>query len=255
MRRLVVVMTDFGLSDPYAGQVSAVLSACSDVQIISITHEVPPHDVALGAHIIDASLELLPDGTIFLAVVDPGVGTDRRGLIVRRSGCWMIGPDNGLLTPPEQDVETWEIDRPQTWRPTVQATFHARDVFASVAGRLAAYARPEWLGTSIKNPLRIKRMTAHVENGIAYGNVLHVDTFGNLITSIPASVAQSASSIRTQLDGLTIEGLSETYGTGDQFVALIGSWNLLEVARPGRSAATELGVGVGTPVIATLMNR
>ena len=254
MRRIVAVMTDFGLSDPYAGQVNAVLSAYSDLQIISITHHVPPHNIALGAHILDASLDLFPDGSVFLAVVDPGLGTDRRGLIIRRSGRWLVGPDNGLLTTLDAEVEAWEIDQPQTWRPTIQATFHARDIFASVAGQLASYARPEWLGTSITNPIQIKRISAHVEEGIAHGQVVHIDTFGNLITSIPASVALSSSSIKTELDGLTIEGLSETYGTGSKFVALIGSWNLLEVARPGGSAATELGIGVGAPITATLIN-
>ena len=248
MNRLVALLTDFGTEDPYAGQVAAVVAGMADARVVSLTHGVPPHHIQLGAHIVDASLGVLPAGSVLLAVVDPGVGTERRGLTVRREGRWLVGPDNGLLTPAEVTVRCWSIDRPETWRATVAPTFHARDVFAPVAARLANYERPEWLGSPIENPLRIERPAARTEGQISQGEVIHVDAFGNLITNVPSAFVQTARVLETRVGNMRIKGLAETYGSGDDPVALVGSWNLLEVAVPGGSAARTLGCCVGTPV-------
>ena len=248
MKRLVALVTDFGTGDPYAGQVAAVVAADSDARVVSLTHAVPPYDIQLGAHIVDASLEILPTGAVLLAVVDPGVGTARRGLIVRRGGRWLVGPDNGLLAPAEGAVRCWAIDRPETWRESVAPTFHARDVFAPIAARLANYERPEWLGSPIGNPTRVERPTASVAGQVAQGKVIHVDAFGNLITNVPAAFVQTSCMLNTRVADIRIDGLALTYGTGDAPVALIGSWNLLEIALPGKSATQALGCGVGTAV-------
>lgn len=248
MNRLVALLTDFGTDDPYAGQMATVVAAASDARVIDLTHGAPPQHIQLGAHIVDASLELLPTGSVLLAVVDPGVGTERNGLIVRRDGRWLVGPDNGLLTPAEGAVRCWAIDRPETWRASVAPTFHGRDIFAPVAARLANYERPEWLGSPIKDPVRIKRPAAQVEGQTARGEVIHVDAFGNLITNIAAAFVQTARTVETRVGGMQISGLAETYGSGDAPVALVGSWNLLEIATPGGSAAQALGCRVGAPV-------
>ena len=248
MNRLVALLTDFGTDDPYAGQVAAVVAAAAEARVVSLTHGVPACHVQLGAHIVDASLEVLPPGAVLLAVVDPGVGTERRGLIVRRDGRWLVGPDNGLLTPAAGAVRCWTIDRPETWRPTVASTFHARDIFAPVAARLANYARPEWLGSPIGDPLRIERPAARVQGPTARGDVVHVDAFGNLITNVPSAFVQTGRGIETRIADMRIEGLAMTYGSGDAPVALIGSWNLLEIAVPGGSAAQAFGCRVGASV-------
>ncbi|MCY3749449.1 MAG: SAM-dependent chlorinase/fluorinase [Chloroflexi bacterium] len=249
MNRLVALLTDFGSDDPYAGQVAAVVAAASEARVVSLTHGVPRHDIQLGSHIADASLELLPTGGVLLAVVDPGVGTERRGLIVRRDGRWLVGPDNGLLTPATGDVRCWVLDRPETWRASVAPTFHARDIFAPVAARLADYERPEWLGSPIEDPVRIERPAARVDGSAAQGEVVHVDTFGNLVTNVPASFAQTARRLETRVGDTRIEGLAATYGSGDEPVAVVGSWNLLEVAVPNGSAAHELRCHVGDAVL------
>lgn len=250
MNRLVAILTDFGTDDPYAGQVAAAVAALTPARVVSLTHGVPPHHIQLGAHIVDASLNCLPPGSVLLAVVDPGVGTDRRGLIVRRDGRWLVGPDNGLLTPTEGDIQCWTVDRPETWRAEVVPTFHARDIFAPVAARLANYARPEWLGTPVRDPARVDRPVARIAGPRARGKVVHVDVFGNLITNIPAAFVQTGGMLETQVGDARIEGLAETYGFGDKPVALIGSWSLLEIAIPGGSAAAHLECGVGDIVTA-----
>ena len=248
MNRLVALLTDFGTDDPYAGQVAAVVAAASEARVVSLTHGVPPQHVQLGAHIVDASLELLPTGAVLLAVVDPGVGTERRGLIVRRGDHWLVGPDNGLLIPTNGAVRCWAIDRPETWRTPVAPTFHARDIFAPVAARLAGYERPDRLGSPIGDPLQIARPAARVEGPTARGEVVHVDGFGNLITNVPSAFVQTAHRIETRIADMRIEGLAVTYGSGNAPVALLGSWNLLEIAVPGGSAAQALGCRVGASV-------
>ncbi len=248
MNRLVALLTDFGTDDPYAGQVAAAIAAASEARVVSLTHGVPPHQIHLGAHIVDASLEYLPCGAVLLAVVDPGVGTERHGLIVRRDGRWLVGPDNGLLTPTDGDIQCWTLNRPETWRSKVTPTFHARDIFAPVAARLANYERPEWLGTPVQDPVRVDRPSACADTPIARGEVIHIDVFGNLITNIPAAFVQTGSMLETRVGATRIDGLAKTYGAGVKPVALIGSWNLLEVAVPGESAAERLACRIGDSV-------
>lgn len=252
MNRLVALLTDFGTDDPYAGQVAAVLAANSDAQIVSLTHGVPPQHIQLGSHIVDASLELLPTGGVLLAVVDPGVGTARRGLIVRRDGRWLVGPDNGLLTPTQGDIQCWSLDRPDAWRDPVAPTFNARDIFAPIAARLANYERPDWLGSLVRDPVRVNRPSACPDGPNIRGEVIHVDAFGNLITNIRAALVQTAHMVETQVGEARIKGLAATYGTGHDPVALIGSWNLLEIAVPGGSAAQRLSSCIGDAITVEL---
>ena len=248
MNRLVALLTDFGTNDPYAGQLAAVIASETKARVISLTHGVPPHQILLGAHIVDASLDVLPPGAVLVAVVDPGVGTERRGLIVRRDGRWLVGPDNGLLTSTEGDVRCWTIDRPEAWRAPVAPTFHARDIFAPIAARLANFERPDWLGSLVHDPVRGARPSAYADGPNIRGEIIHVDAFGNLITNIRAAFVQTACMYETQVSATRIKGLAATYGTGHEPVALIGSWNLLEVAVPGGSAAQALGCRIGDAV-------
>lgn len=252
MSRMVALLSDFGTDDPYAGQMAAVVAAAANAQVLTITHGVPPHAIPLGAHIVDASLDVLPHGSVLLAVVDPGVGTTRRGLIVRRAGRWLVGPDNGLLTSTTGSVRCWAINRPETWRASVAPTFHARDIFAPIAARLANYERPDQLGSAVRNPIQVDRPSARLDGSTVRGEVVHVDIFGNLITNVPAAVLQTSHMLEARVGGVRIEGLAVTYGSGNAPVALIGSWNLLEIAIPGGSAAQALGIGVGDRITVCL---
>ncbi len=254
MNRVIAFLSDFGLKDPYVGQVETLLATKSRARVVNVMHNIPPQHVDLAAHIVDGTLGLVPAGSVILAVVDPGVGTDRRGLIVLRNGRWLVGPDNGLLTPPAENIQAWEINNSLVARPPAIDTFHARDIFAPVSIRLLAYERPEWFGRNIPDPIRIARPSAHLRNGIAEGHIVHIDTYGNLISNIPSALLADTSNVHVVIEAgygsERIEGISTTYGHGTSLIAVIGSWNLLEVALPQGSAAASLGITVGTPITA-----
>jgi S-adenosylmethionine hydrolase len=224
-------------------------SIAPQARVVHITHTVPPQNIALGALIVAASAPLLPPGGVLLGVVDPGVGTDRRGLIVRAAGRWLVGPDNGLLLAGPAPTGVWVLDRPEHWRPDPTPTFHGRDVFAPVAAQLANYVRPDALGSAIHDPVAAPRLVAEVHEGTARGEVIYIDRFGNLITNLPLSVAQPESDVVIEIAGRRIAGIRRSYGEGREPIALVGSWNLLEIAVPGGSAAELLGVARGTEVL------
>ena len=249
MRRVIGLVTDFGTQDPYAGQIEAAIAASApDVRVVHLTHGIPPQNLAVGALVVAASAPLLPPGAVLVGVVDPGVGTRRRGIILRLGGRWLVGPDNGLLMAGGQPEGAWQLDRPEHWRRYPSPTFHVRDIFAPVAARLAAYVRPDALGTPISDPVPASLSFAvRDERGVA-GRVIHVDRFGNLITNVSAQLVPAGSDALIEIAGVRIGGLQRTYGSGTKPVALVGSWNLLEIAVPGESAAERLGAGPGTEV-------
>lgn len=249
MQRLVALVSDFGTSDPYAGQMeAAVLAQAPDARVVSITHGIPPQDIALGAVVVAASLERLPPGAILVAVVDPGVGGGRRGLIVRAASRWLVGPDNGLLMGPPTIEGVWHLDRPEYWRPDPHPTFHGRDVFAPVAGHLARRVRPDAMASPIDDAIPAPATMAQTLDGMVEGRIVHVDHFGNLITNIPSASVRAVTHGVVELRGMRIDGVQPTYGSGSDPVAVVSSLGLLEIAVPGGNAAATLGAARGDPV-------
>lgn len=241
--RLVAFVTDFGLTDPYAGQVEAsVLAGAPNAQVISITHSVPPHDVALGAVLVAAALKHLPPGAILVAVVDPGVGTERRGLIVRASSRWLVGPDNGLITAAEDISGVWHLDRPEYWARDPHPTFHGRDVFGPVASHLARFTHPDTMGSRIDDALPgAADLAIATPTGIE-GHVAHIDQFGNLITNIPEAALAGIGQAVVEIADTRIVGVKPSYGTrSSDPIAVISSLGLLEIALPSGSAKDLLG--------------
>ncbi|MCY3784981.1 MAG: SAM-dependent chlorinase/fluorinase [Chloroflexi bacterium] len=249
MQRLVALISDFGTTDPYAGQMeAAVLAQAPDAQVVSITHGIPPQDIALGAVVVAASLERLSPGAILVAVVDPGVGGRRRGLIVRAASRWLVGPDNGLLMGAAAVEGTWHLDRPEYWRADPHPTFHGRDVFAPVAGHLARYVRPDAMASPIDDAIPAPETMAKTRDGTVEGRVVHVDHFGNLITNIPSAAVRAIAHGMVELGGVRIDSVQPTYGSGSDPVAVVSSLGLLEIAIPGGSAEATLAAKRGDPV-------
>ena len=249
MSRVVGFVSDFGRDDPYAGQMETSVAAIAPTaRVIHLTHGIPPQNVGLGALVVAASAPLLPPGAVLVGVVDPGVGGERRGILVRAGGRWLVGPDNGLLLAGPAPDGIWHLDRPAYWRPDPSPTFHGRDIFAPVAAHLASYVRPDALGSPLSDAVPAPLVPAMVDEKGAAGQVVYVDRFGNLITNIPGHLAPAGSLARIEIAGARLDGVQSTYGTGAQPVALIGSWNLLEIALAGRSAAELLGVSPGATV-------
>ena len=187
-RPVISILTDFGLVDPYVGQVKGViLSYCRDAVIIDLTHEVMPFNELQAAFILRVSAPYMPPATIHLCIVDPGVGTGRRGIILETArGDIFVGPDTGFMVPAAEALgvsAAYEINESKL-PPRSAETFHARDVFAHVVGRLARGEKPSSLGRRIESYAAIKLPEPVIEGDSAETTIMHVDRFGNLVTNL-----------------------------------------------------------------------
>ncbi|PYM36464.1 MAG: hypothetical protein DME17_10090, partial [Candidatus Rokuibacteriota bacterium] len=187
MRGIITLTTDFGRRDPWVGAMKGVILAVTrDVDLVDLTHEIAPHDVLEGALALEAAAPFFPAGTVHLAVVDPGVGGARRALVVARDEQRFVGPDNGLFTPflLTAGWRAFELSASEFRLPVASRTFHGRDVFAPAAAHLALGIPPERFGVAVTDPVRLPWPASRaVADGVA-GEVVHVDWFGNLVTSI-----------------------------------------------------------------------
>ncbi len=158
---IITVTTDFGTADSYVGVMKGViLGIASDVRLVDLSHEIAPQDVRGAEFILSRAVPFFPDGTVHLAVVDPGVGSHRRPLLITTSRASYVGPDNGLFTfaLEETSAEIFELDRPEFWLSSVSRTFHGRDIFAPVAAHVARGVPRHNLGRRIYDPVRLSRV-------------------------------------------------------------------------------------------------
>lgn len=250
---IITLTTDFGLSDGYVGAMKGViLGIAPDARLVDLSHEITPQNVRQGAYILESAIPYFPGGTVHVAVVDPGVGGNRRPLLVTTPRAAFVGPDNGLFTfaLDAPAAQAWALDRPAYWLSDVSRTFHGRDIFAPVAAHLAAGVAPQAVGTPITDALRLPlQMPQRRGNNRILGHVIHIDRFGNLISNIPAAWIMTG--VWTcDIAARHIPRISDTYSAGapGELLALIGSRGTLEVAIREASAAQTLGARVGQPV-------
>jgi S-adenosylmethionine hydrolase len=260
MSRIITLTTDFGPESPYIAQIKGViLSISPEATLVDITHAIPPQNVRQGALALAESTTWFPPETIHVAVVDPGVGTKRNIIYARIGSAHFIAPDNGLLsrlalaTPPSTIIAVAE---PQFWLPRVSATFHGRDIMAPVAARLALGLDPARLGPPQSELVRLDWVEARVTANRIEGTVQSIDSFGNLITDIPAEAlarAPRGEEVAIVCDDHETRGIFNTYADQPEMtlIALVGSSGKLELAIVGDSAAAMLGIHVGTPVTIT----
>lgn len=261
MRPIVALLTDFGTQDAYAGALrGAVLAAVPDAQVVDLTHEVPPHDVRAAAFALEAAYAAFPAGAAFVAVVDPGVGSDRRGIAVAACGYAFVGPDNGLFTPvleAHPDARVHHVTNAGLFRHEVAPTFHARDIFAPVAARLAAGMPIEETGPPIPDPVTLPLPRLRGLPGGWQAEVVHVDRFGSLVTSVGrgdfdallAAVGGDPTELVVLVEDAVLP-IVRTYAevAEGEPCALRGGGGRLEIAVNRGSAARLIGAGVGTPV-------
>jgi S-adenosylmethionine hydrolase len=253
---LVTLLTDFGSRDVYVGQVKgAILSVCRQASLIDLTHDIPPGNIAAAAIAWADAVTPFPPQTIHVGVVDPGVGTQRRG-IAAEIGPWrFVCPDNGLLS---GIVQTWpliravELTEPRWWRSDVSSVFHGRDIFGPVAAHWASGQSVTDFGPLISKPLETVTIPSPQRNdrGIA-GTVLAIDHFGNLRTNIPAFwIEGPPEDWHIEIGNETIHGLVRCFGDADTgaLLALLGSHGRVEVAVNRGNAAERLNASVGTSV-------
>jgi S-adenosylmethionine hydrolase len=258
MMSVITLTTDFGSGDHEAGVLRGVIwSIAPEAKIADLTHEITPQDVLEAALLLWRVARYFPDGTIHVVVVDPGVGTERRGIAARIGAQYFVGPDNGLVSlllsraeEQGQPASFVQLDRPQFWLPEVSNVFHGRDIFAPVAGHLAAGAPFDRLGTSIDDPIRIEiPQPLAIPHGWL-GQVIHIDHFGNLGTNLNVNHLKNMKEVRLKIKGEQITGLVSTFGERPvgSLIALIDSSGSLAISVVNGSAAKALQASVGDKI-------
>lgn len=250
---VVTLTTDFGSRDSFVGAIKGVLlSRCPGVQIVDICHEVPPQAILVGAMRLASAAPYFPAGTVHLAVVDPGVGSERRAIAVRVGSQSFVGPDNGVLSlAAPSDAPGWqavELTEPRHWLPRVSSTFHGRDVFAPVAAFLSAGGGLDQLGSAIDGIEQVAIPRPSWSGEGCCGVVIDVDWFGNLVTNISESDLAGRLVKRVEIGQHHIDGLSRHYDSSRRLVALLSSEGRLEIAAPGGSASTLADASLGAAV-------
>ena len=239
---VITLLTDFGTADYFVGAVKgAILSVNPAAIIADITHEIPSQDIAAGAFTLLAVYKTFPAGTIHVAVVDPGVGSARRPIIVSANEQFFVGPDNGLFTyiyDREPSRRIFHVTSDRYFRPSPSTTFHGRDIFAPLAAALSTGVAPEEFGAEIDDEVRLPSLETPLR-------IVHIDRFGNCITNI---THQSGKQL--VINGRTITEFRQFYGEGDDksLFAIWGSAGFLEISVNGGSAAKVLDAKRGDEV-------
>lgn len=234
MKRIITLTTDFGLKDHYVGAMKGViLSINPDVIITDITHEIPPQDIFKATLILRNFYYYYPQGTIHIVVVDPGVGSRRKPIVVQADTYIFLGPDNGIFTflySELESVNAFEISNPKYILPKVGSTFDGRDVFAPAAAHLSLGVPIDDLGRQVREPVQLRIKEPVVRGSEIIGEVIYIDSFGNLITNIPAQLIKPES--RVYIGGEVIKRISQSYAEVQkgELLAIIGSTGFLEIS-------------------------
>lgn len=258
---IITLTTDYGTADHLVAVLKGViLKVNPDVTIVDITHEVTPYDLLDGALAIASAYAYFPPRTIHVVVVDPGVGTERRPLLVSGQNQYFIAPDNGVLSgvfEKEQDFLVRHLTSEHYFLQPVSKTFHGRDVFAPVAGWLSKHWQPGSMGEEISDFKRFALPKPKEANGELKGVVLKVDSFGNLMTNfrvddLPAEAPEKGS-VKLKVGTHPITKLVPTFASGNagEAIAFVGSSGYIEIAVNKGNASKTLGIGRGAPVVLT----
>jgi len=257
---LITLLSDFGLKDPYVAEMKAVvLSICPQARLVDISHEIEKFNVRMGAFVLASAAPYFPKGTIHVAVVDPGVGTKRRALLVEARRAFFVGPDNGLLmmAAEKQGIRhVYEITNERFMLSRVSRTFHGRDVFAPVAAHLANGYKSSDSGSEIHDYVLPRFVKPRLTKNGLFGEVLHIDDFGNIVTNISRTELektgiQEGEIVRLRLRDKTIKlKFCSTYGevSVGKSLALIGSHDFLEISANQGNASKKFGARVGDTV-------
>ena len=258
---IITLTTDYGTNDHLVGTLKGVLLKINpEVTIVDITHNVAPFDLLDGALAIGSAYSFFPPRTIHVVVVDPGVGTDRRPLLVTAGNQYFIAPDNGVLSlvyEREQDLIVRHANAEHYYLQPLSKTFHGRDVFAPVAAWLSKNWQPASMGEDISDFKRFGLPRPKSAEGTLKGIVMRVDTFGNLVTNFRAedlpetSAENGAAAINLQIGDKQISRLVSTFAQGNagEAIAYVGSSGYVEIAVNKGNASRTLGIGRGTPVV------
>jgi len=262
-RPLITLLSDFGFKDPYVAEMKAViLSICPDAYIIDISHEIEKFNIRMGAFVLAQAAHYFPEGTIHVAVVDPGVGTARRPIIVETERSLYVGPDNGLLILAAQNEGIkciYEISNRKYMLKRVSKTFHGRDIFSPAAAYLAMGVEPSKFGPVIRDPVKPSFSSPETREEEIIGEVIHIDGFGNIITNISEKNLKAAGisegrNLCVQLgDKRMILKMCSSYDEvcKNAPLSIIGGTGFLEISVNQGNASKILNVKIGTPITLT----
>jgi hypothetical protein len=255
--RIITLTTDFGDESGYAGVMKGViLTVNPDCQIIDITHRVSQQDVEEAAFLLNNSFSYFPEHSIHVVVVDPGVGSERKPILVETDKYWFVGPDNGVFSfmfLMEGFKKVWEITNKSYFLPEISSTFHGRDIFAPVAAHLSLGVSAEELGKELKGFVMLKDLEPEVETGVIKARVVYTDRFGNLISNISKDLFNrlvADKSFNISVGGKTIQKLSLSYADvrNGEVLALFGSSQWLEISVKNGNCQKELDIKKGAEI-------
>jgi S-adenosylmethionine hydrolase len=264
---IITLLTDFGESDPYTGAMKGViLSICPKARIIDLSHNIQKHNIREGALYLRSVAKYFPKNTIHLVVVDPGVGSSRKPLIIQSRNYFFVGPDNGVLSLAalEDGVpKIVEISNTAYFLKPVSSTFHGRDIFAPIAAHLAVNRSIEKFGSEIGKWVQLEIPKVKIDGNKIYGEIIHIDRFGNVITNIPQEIFQrlQKSAIKfiqiqiNQFDSKIKLCTSYDQGGLGEILVIFGSSNLLEIAKNQDSAAAALNVQLNDKILVELVGN
>jgi S-adenosyl-L-methionine hydrolase (adenosine-forming) len=252
---IITLTTDFGYKDHYVAAMKAVILGINpDARIIDISHGVPPQDIMAGAWVLRNSAYLFPEGTIHVAVIDPGVGSDRRPVLVCMNGHLFVGPDNGQfsLIDGAETADVYELTNRSLWRDPQSNTFHGRDIFSPVAAHISLGIPPAEAGELSSGLLTYRWARAISDEKGIQGWVVHIDAYGNLITNIPGDLihADYRDNIKIYVGTFILNRVSRTFtdvSPGEPAI-ITGSTGMLEVIINKGNAEEMLSVQKGAPV-------
>jgi len=256
---IITLLTDFGTQDYFVGAMKGViLSRNPSARIVDITHDIPPQDIGAGAFNLLACYRNFPAGTIHVAVVDPGVGSDRRALLLKAAQQFFVGPDNGLFSwicQREGQFSARQLTNEEFFRRPVSATFHGRDIFAPVAAALSLGVAPELFGEPLPEIVQLDGLEPKfIDENTIEGRIIHIDRFGNCATNVmPANLSAKGVSCSwiIKLNGREINSFRRFFSEGEKgaLFCLPGSAGFLELSARNGSAAQILGLKPGAPLL------
>jgi len=254
---MITLTSDFGLKDPYVAEMKGVILTINpNATLIDITHEIDKFDLRAAAFTLASATPYFPPNTVHLAIVDPGVGTERRAIIVETTKGFFIGPDNGILIPAAQNQEIKsirQITNPKFSLSKASATFHGRDIFAPAAAYLDKGVHPVEFGPKVNDPVTPDFAKAKLRREYFHGEVLHIDGFGDIVTNIPGRVTHfdEDKPVQVEFEGESIKikfvhAYAESKGSEPVF--LLGSHGFLEIAINKGNAAERLHLRTGDKI-------
>lgn len=266
LNNIITLTTDFGLSDPFAGIIKGVMLGINPyLKFVDISHQIEPQNIFQAYYTLNFSYKYFPSGTVHLAVVDPGVGSIRRPILVESGDYYFVGPDNGIFSfifkkePPvfsspfkrESGVSVFELTENRFFLPSISNTFHGRDIFASVAAHLSRGTEPSEFGKPLSNPLILNTPEPDIQENKICGEVIYIDRFGNLITNVSAdNLCSFTGKLQMKIKDLNISPPCKSYSDAGEskLSSIFNSWGLLEIFIKNGNAWKELKIKIGKKV-------